>query len=78
MKNPTILQLSDRDNDYTDYEFKVADIAAYYIVPAHELAARQVSFNADVADDELILVIIFKDGSHKGFSLAKQSMSFWY
>ena len=78
MKNPTILQLSSLDNDYTDYEFHVSDIAYYYIIPANGLAVKQVKFKTDVAGDELVLVIIFKDGTHKGFSLARHSMSFLY
>ncbi len=78
MKNPSILQLSSLDYDYSDYEFKVADIAYYYIIPAHELAERKIEFKADVKDDELVLVIIFKDESYKGFSLARYSMSFLY
>ena len=78
MKNPIILQLSSRDNDYTDYEFKTTDIAYYYIIPAHELVERNIELKTDVADDELILVIIFQDGTHKGFSLARHSMSFLY
>ncbi len=78
MKNPSILQLLSRDNDYLDYEFKVADIAYYYIIPAHELVERNIDFKSDVADDELILVIIFQDKSYKGFSLARYSMSFLY
>ena len=78
MKNPSILQLSSLDYDYSDYEFKVADIAYYYIIPAHELAERKIEFKADVKDDELVLVIIIKDESYKGFSLARYSMSFLY
>jgi hypothetical protein len=78
LKNPNILQLSDLGNDYTDYEFNVSDIAYYYIIPADELAAKQIKFKTDVAGDELVLVIIFKDGSYKGFSLARHSMSFLY
>lgn len=78
MKNPSILQLSSLDYDYSDYEFKVADIAHYYIIPAHELAEREIEFNADVKDDELVLVIIFKDEAYKGYSLARYSMSFLY
>ena len=78
MKNPSILQLAGRDDDYRDYEFKVPDIAYYYIIPAHELAERNIELKSDVEDDELILVIIFKDKSYKGFSLARYSMSFLY
>ncbi len=78
MKNSGILQLSSRDNDYMDYEFKAADIAYYYIVPARELVERNIKIKSDAADDELILVIIFQDQSYKGFSLARNSMSFLY
>ena len=78
MKNPSILQLTSLDDDYSDYEFKTADIAYYYIIPAHELAERNIEFKTDVADNELVLVIIFKDESYKGFSLARHSMSFLY
>ena len=78
MKNPSILQLAGLDDDYMDYEFKTSDIAYYYIIPAHELTERNIKFKSDVADDEMILVIIFQDQSYKGFSLAKYSMSFLY
>ena len=78
MKNPSILQLAGLDDDYRDYEFKTDDIAYYYIIPAHELAERNIKFKSDVKDDELVLVIIFQDGSYKGFSLARYSMSFLY
>ena len=78
MKNPSILQLAGRDDDYRDYEFNTADIAYYYIIPAHELAERNIEFKSDVKDDELILVIIFRDQSYNGFSLARHSMSFFY
>ncbi len=78
MKNPSILQLAGLDDDYRDYEFKTADIAYYYIIPAHELAERNIEFKSDVKDDELILVIIFQDQSYKGFSLARYSMKFLY
>ncbi len=78
MKNPSILQLASLDDDYSDYEFKTAEIAYYYIIPAHELAERNIKFKSDVAGDEMILVIIFQDQSYKGFSLAKYSMSFLY
>ena len=78
MQNPNILQLSALDYDYNDYEFKVSDIAYYYIIPAHKLTERNIEFKTDVKDDELILVIIFRDQSYKGFSLARHSMSFLY
>ena len=78
MNNPSILLLASLDNDYSDYEFKTADIAYYYIIPAHELVERKVRFESEVEDNELILVIIFKDESYKGFSLAQYSMSFLY
>ena len=78
MKNPTILELSSLDYDYSDYEFKVSDISYYYIIPAKELSERKIEFKDDVEDDELVLVIIFKDGTYKGYSLAKHSMNFLY
>ncbi len=78
MKNPSILQLACLDNDYRDYDLKVSDIAYFYIIPAHELSARNIEVKSDVADDELILVIIFQDESYKIFSLARYSMSFLY
>lgn len=78
MQNPKILQLSALDYDYNDYEFKVSDIEYYYIIPAHELAEHNIKFKSNVEDDELVLVIIFKDGSYKGYSLARHSMSFLY
>ncbi len=78
MKNPSILQLASLDDDYRDYEFKTADIAYYYIIPARKLVERNIKFKSDVEDDELVLVIIFKDESYKGFSLARHSMSFLY
>ncbi len=78
MKNPSTLQLASLDDDYRDYDFKVSDIACYYIIPAHELTARNIEVKSDVADDELILVIIFLDESYKAFSLARYSMSFLY
>ena len=52
MKNPSILQLAGLDDDYRDYEFKTADIAYYYIIPAHKLAERNIEFKTDVEDDE--------------------------
>ena len=64
MKNPSILQLAGLDDDYRDYEFKTDDIAYYYIIPAHELAERNIEFKTDVKDDELILVIIFRNQSY--------------
>ncbi len=78
MKNPSLLQLAGLDGDYRDYEFKTDDIAYYYIIPAYELAERNIEFKTDVKDDELILVIIFRDQSYKGFSLARHSVSFLY
>ncbi len=78
MRNPSILQLACLDNDYRDYDLKVSDIAYFYIIPAYELAERNIEFKTDVKDDELILVIIFQDQSYKGFSLARYSMHFLY
>ncbi len=78
MKNPSILQLACLDTDYSDYDLKVSAIAYFYILPAHELSVRNIEVKSDVADDELILVIIFQDESYQGFSLARYSMSFLY
>ena len=78
MKNPSILELFNLEDGYSDYVFNVSDIAYYYIIPANELEDKQVKFKTDVAGDELVLVIIFKDGTHKGFSLARHSMTFSY
>ena len=78
MKNPKVLLLSSLNNDYQDYEFEVSNILHCSIMPAHELKEKEIAFKADVADDEMVLVLIFKDGTHKGFSLARYSMSFLY
>ncbi len=78
MKNPSILQLASLDDDYRDYELKTSDIAYYYIIPANKLAECNIEFESDVKDDELVLVIIFRDQSYKGFSLTRHSMSFLY
>lgn len=78
MQNPRILRLSSLSDDYSDSEYNVSDIGYYYIIPALKLAEQKVKFKADVEDDEMILVIIFKDGSNKCFSLARHSMSFLY
>ena len=78
MKNPTVLILSSLNDDYRDYEFEVSGIRHYSIMPASELKEKHIEFKTDVADDELVLVLIFKDGTHKVFSLARYSMSFLY
>ena len=78
MKNPKVLLLSSLNNDYQDYEFEVSNIQHCSIMPAHELKEKEIEFKTDVADDEMVLVLIFKDGTHKGFSLARYSMSFLY
>jgi hypothetical protein len=78
LKNPTVLILSSLKDDYRDYEFEISGIRHYSIMPASELKEKQIEFKTDVADDELVLVLIFKDGTHKGFSLARYSMSFLY
>ena len=78
LKNPTVLILSSLKDDYRDYEFEVSGIRHYSIMPASDLKEKQIEFKTDVADDELVLVLIFKDGTHKVFSLARYSMSFLY
>ena len=77
-KNPTVLLLTSRDFDYDDCEFEVSDISYYYIIPAGKLKEQQIEFKNEVADDELLLVIFFKDGSYKVFSLARYNMTFSY
>lgn len=78
MQNPKILLLTSRNIDYDDYEFEVSGISYYYIVHAGELKEKQIKFNTDVADDELILIILFKDGSFVVVSLVNYNMSFIY
>lgn len=78
MNNPKVLLLTSRNFDYDDYEYEVSGISYYYIIPAHKLKKQQIEFKADVADDELVLIIFFKDSSYKGFSLVNYSMSFLY
>ena len=78
MKNPKILLLTSLNNEYQDYEFEVSGIRYCSIMPAHELKEKEIEFKTDVADDEMVLVLIFKDDTHKGFSLARYSMSFLY
>ena len=77
-KNPTVLLLTSRDFDYDDCEFEVSNISYYYIIPAGKLKEQQIKFKNEVADDELLLVIFFKDGSYKVFSLARYNMTFSY
>lgn len=78
MKNPKVLLLSSLNNDYKDYEFEISNLRCFYVMPSAELKEKQIEFKTDVADDEMVLVLIFKDGTHKGFSLARYSMSFLY
>ena len=78
MKNPKVLLLASLNNDYQDYEFEVSNIRHCSIMPAYELKEKEIEFKTDVADDEMVLVLIFKDGTHKCFSLARYSMSFLY
>ncbi len=78
MKNPKVLLLSSLNNDYKDYEFEISNLRCFYVMLSAELKEKQIEFKTDVADDELVLVLIFKDGTHKGFSLARYSMSFLY
>ena len=77
-KNPTVLLLTSRDFDYDDCEFEVSNISYYYIIPAGKLKEQQIEFKDEVADDELLLVFFFKDGSYKVFSLARYNMTFSY
>ena len=77
-KNPTVLLLTSRDFDYDDCEFEVSGISYYYIIPAGKLKEQQIEFKNEVADDELLLIIFFKDGSYKVFSLVRYNMSFLY
>ena len=77
-KNPTVLLLTSRDFDYDDCEFEVSNISYYYIIPAGKLKEQQIEFKNEVADDELLLVFFFKDGSYKVFSLARYNMTFSY
>jgi len=78
LQNPNILLLTSRTFDYDDCEFDVSDISYYYIIPAGKLKEQQIEFKNEVADDELLLIIFFKDGSHKIFSLINYNMSFLY
>ena len=77
-KNPTVLLLTSRDFDYDDCEYEVSNISYYYIIPAGKLKEQQIEFKDEVADDELLLVFFFKDGSYKVFSLARYNMTFSY
>ena len=77
-KNPTVLLLTSRNIDYDDCEYEVSGISYYYIIPAGKLKEQQIEFKDEVADDELLLVFFFKDGSYKVFSLARYNMTFSY
>jgi hypothetical protein len=80
LKNPGISSgiFSFRIFDYDDCEFEVSGISYYYIIPAGKLKEQQIKFKNEVADDELLLIIFFKDGSYKIFSLTNYNMSFLY
>jgi hypothetical protein len=78
LQNPKILLLTSRNFDYDDCEFEVSGISYYYIIPAGKLKEQQIEFKNEVADDELLLIIFFKDGSYKVFSLVRYNMSFLY
>ena len=78
MHHPAILHLEGRNYEFKDFEFNVSDINLYFICPAGELKAYDVEFNSYTEDDELILIIFFKDHSYKGFSLCNYSMNFLY
>ena len=77
-KNPKALLLTSRNIDYDDCEYEVSGISYYYIIPAGKLKEQQIKFKNEVADDELFLIIFFKDGSYKVFSLVRYNMSFLY
>ena len=77
-KNPTVLLLTSRNIDYDDCEFEVSGISYYFIIPAGKLKEQQIEFKNEVADEELVLVIFFKDESYKIFSLIRYNMSFLY
>lgn len=77
-ENPKALLLTSRNYDYDDCEFEVSGISYYYIIPAGKLKEQQIEFKNEVADDELLLIIFFKDGSYKVFSLVRYNMSFLY
>ena len=64
MKNPVILHLMSRDYTFSDLEYNTSDIA--------------IEFKESVEDDELILILFFKDSSYKCFSLARFSIDFLY
>ena len=76
-KNPKALLLTSRNIDYDDCEFEVSGISYYFVIPAGKLKEQQ-KFKNEVADDELLLIIFFKDGSYKVFSLVRYNMSFLY
>lgn len=78
MKNPVILHLMSRDYTFSDLEYNTSDIAYYYILPACELKEKEIEFKESVEDDELILILFFKDSSYKCFSLARFSIDFLY
>ena len=77
-KNPKVLLLTSRNIDYDDCEYEVSGISYYFVIPAGKLKEQQIKFKNEVADDELVLIIFFKDRSYKGFSLANYNMSFLY
>ena len=78
MDNPTVLLLTSRNIDFDDCEYEVSGISYYYIIPAGKLKEQQIEFEQEVNDDELLLIIFFKDGSYKAFSLARYNMTFSY
>lgn len=77
-KNPKVLLLTSRNIDYDDCEYEVSGISYYFVIPAGKLKEQQIKFKNEVADDELLLIIFFKDGSYKVFSLVRYNMSFLY
>ena len=77
-ENPKALLLTSRNFDYDDCKYEVSSISYYYIIPAGKLKEQQIEFKNEVADDELLLIIFFKDESYKVFSLVRYNMSFLY
>ena len=77
-KNPKALLLTSRNIDFDNCEYEVSGISYYYIIPAVKLKEQQIKFKNEVADDELLLIIFFKDESYKVFSLVRYNMSFLY
>ena len=73
MKNPVILHLMSRDYTFSDLEYNTSDIAYYYILPARELKEKEIEFKESVEDDELILILFFKDSSYNDATVKSTS-----